>query len=125
MVNNLEGMPEKFRIELESMSNLYGSIQDLRVLKDNYDALLLNQFRRNTVGRIQEHYDWSTVANYMIHELNKKSPSVGDSFSIDISSLAALKNSNESTVDCGLVSSVPTIEKSKWILTFLEAQYSV
>lgn len=118
MMNNLEGMPEKFRMELEDMSNLYGNIQDLRIFKDNYDTLLLNKLRRNAVGRIEEHYHWPEVANYMIHELEKRKPSVGDQFSIGISSLAALKDSSKLKVNCGQISHVDTGDSLYWQLTF-------
>lgn len=118
MMNNLEGMPEKFRMELDDMSNLYGSIQDLRIFKENYDALLLNKFRRNAVGRIDAHYHWPKVANYMIQELEKMKPSVDDQFNIDISSLAALEDSSTFKVNCGRISHTNTGDNHNWQLTF-------
>lgn len=118
MINSLEGMPEKFRMELEDMSYLYGSIQDLRVFKDNYDVLLLNKFRRNAVGRIDAHYHWPEVANYIIQELENRKPSVGDPFSIDIRSLAALEDSSTFKVNCGRISHADTGDNHNWQLIF-------
>ncbi len=119
---NLEGMSTKNRMELEDMSYLYGNVQDLHQFKDNYDELLLNKCQRNTMGKIYGYFNWCAVSEYMINELKKKAPSIGDSFSIDSRSLAALADENNFTVYCGYVSHAASTESPYWQLSYDEGE---
>lgn len=58
----MPGIPTKFKEELEEMSMIYATIQDLRVFKNNYDQLLLNKCERDNLGRIVGQYLWAFVS---------------------------------------------------------------
>lgn len=55
-------IPLNFKLEMEDMDNLYTTIQDVRLFKEEVDSQLFEKLHRNSVGRIDAYHHWKKYA---------------------------------------------------------------